>query len=127
MWYFDKLNFGRPPAPWALACLDREYPIAGHVATSRPPDAGIAFTPYNQLPNPMPNDFVPGVGVLAFASKSGLERSAAKSPLFAAVWNAFRECSPERRWLVILDPPSQEWLAQVLPGDRERWLTGRRS
>jgi len=21
MWYFDKLNFGRPPAPWAIACL----------------------------------------------------------------------------------------------------------
>jgi hypothetical protein len=48
MWYFDKLNFGRPPAPWALACLDREYPIAGHVATSRPPSAGISFAPYNQ-------------------------------------------------------------------------------
>src|SRR3989442_201798 len=49
MWYFDKLNFGRPPAPWALACLDREYAIAGHVATSRPPNAGIAFTTYNQV------------------------------------------------------------------------------
>jgi hypothetical protein len=127
MWYFDKLNFGRPPAPWALACLDREYTIAGHVATSRPPNAGIAFAPYNQVPNPMPNDFVPGVGVLTFASKGGLERSAANSHLFATVWNALQKCSPERRWLVILDPPSQEWLAQVLPGDRERWLLGRRS
>lgn len=119
MWYFDKLNFGRPPAaPWALACLDREYAIAGHVATSRPSNAGIAFTAYNQ---------VPGVGVLTFASKSWLERSAVNSPLFAAVWDALRECSPKRRWLVILDPPSQEWLAQVLPGDRERWLSGRRT
>ena len=27
MWYFDKLNLGRPPAPWALACFDREYAI----------------------------------------------------------------------------------------------------
>ena len=126
MWYFDKLNFGRPPAPWALACLDREYAIGGHVATSRPLNAGIAFTSYNQVPNPMPDDFVPGVGVLTFESKSGLERSAGNCPLFAAAWNALRECSPERRWLVILDPLSQDWLALVLPGDRERWLSGRR-
>jgi len=56
MWYFDKLNFGRPPAPWALACLDREYTIAGHIATSRPPNEGIAFASYNQVPDPMPND-----------------------------------------------------------------------
>lgn len=125
LWYFDKLNFGRPPAPWALACLDREYPIAGHVATSRPADAGIAFAPYNQVPSPMPDDFVAGVGVLTFESKSGLERSADDSPLFAAAWNALRECSPERRWLMILDPLPQEWLNQVLPGDRERWLSGR--
>lgn len=127
MWYFDKLNFGRPPAPWALACLDREYPIAGHVATSRPPSAGISFAPYNQVPNPMPKDLVPGVGVLVFSSNSGLERSAANSPVFAAVWSALRECSPERRWLVILDPLSPEWLAQAIPGDGELWLSGRRS
>lgn len=126
IWYFDKLNSGRPPAPWALACLDREYAIAGHVATSRSPSAGIAFATYEPVRNPIPVDFVPGVGVLTFASKSGLERSAVSSPLFAAVWNTLRECSPQRRWLVILDPPSQEWLAQVLPGDRERWLSGRR-
>lgn len=123
MWYFDKLNFGRPPAPWALVCLDREYAIAGHVATSRPPSAGISFSTYNEVPNPMPNDFVPGVGVLTFASKSGLERSADKSPLFAAVWDVLRECSPERRWLVILGPLAPEWLVQITLDDRARWLS----
>lgn len=122
MWYFDKLNFGRPPAPWALVCLDCEYAIGGHVATSRPPNSGIAFAPYNQVPNPVPNDFVPGVGVLTFGSKTGLEGSAGNSPLFAAAWKTLKECSPGSRWLAILDPLSQEWLAQVLPGDHERWL-----
>ena len=122
MWYFDKLNFGRPPAPWALVCLDREYAIGGYVATSRPPNAGIAFAPYNQVPNPMPKDFVHGVGVLTFGSKDGLERSAGNSPLYAAAWSALKECSPGSRWLVILDTLSQEWLAPVLLGDRERWL-----
>jgi len=123
MWYFDKLNFGRPPAPWALACLDHEYAIGGHVATSRLSDGEIAFVPYTQIPKPMPHDFVPGVGVLTFRSKKGLENSASRSPLFAAAWEALQQCSPNSRWLVILDPPSQEWLTQVLPSNREHWLS----
>jgi hypothetical protein len=124
-WYFDKLNFGRPPAPWAIVCLDREYAIGGHVATSRSPAAGIAFSPYTQVPDPMPHDFVPRVGVLVFASKSGLERSAGDSPLFAAAWDALRECASSSRWLALLDPVEKEWLTQVVPGDSERWLSTR--
>ena len=125
-WYFDRINFGRPPAPWALACLDREYAIAGHVATSRPFDAGIAFATYTRVPNPMPDDFVPGVGVLTFKNKRGLERAAGTSPVFAAAWDALQQSSAERRWLVLLDPLPQEWLTQVLPNDRERWFLSRR-
>jgi hypothetical protein len=68
-WYFDKLNSGRPPAPWALACFDKEYSIAGHVATSRPKDSGIAFTQYTQLPKPMPQEFIPKVGIITLQSK----------------------------------------------------------
>ena len=123
MWYFDKLNYGRPPAPWALACLDREYAIAGHVATSRKLDAGISFAPYSQVLHPTPDGFVPGVGVLTFANKNWLERSAGSSPVFAEAWNALRDCSCERRWLAILNPLSEKWLAEVLPGDNEIWLS----
>ena len=126
MWYFDKINFGRPPAPWALACLDREYAIGGHVAASRPPDAGIAFTTYTRVPSPVPDEFFPGVGVLNFQSKVGLERAADASPVFAAAWQALRECSPDKRWLAILDRLPPDWLEQVLPGDRERWVSSRR-
>jgi hypothetical protein len=125
MWYFDKINFGRPPAPWALACLDREYAIGGHIAISRPLDAGIAFTTYNRVPHLMPADFVPGVGVLTFESRSGLEPAVGHSSIFAVAWTALRHCSADRRWLVLLDPLPQEWLAEVLPGDRERWFASR--
>lgn len=124
--YFDMLNFGRPPAPWALVCFDRDYAIGGHIAASRPSDAGIAFAPYNPWPDPVPPDFVPGVGVLTLASKSGLERAAGNSPVFAAAWTGLRECSGERNWLVILDPLPQDWLTKVLPGDRECWFASRR-
>lgn len=125
-WFFDKINFGSRPAPWALVCLDCEYDIAGHVAAARQPNAGIAFTPYNQVPKDQPDDFVPGVGVVTIESRVGLEYSAGNSPVFEAAWDVLRECSPERRWLVILDPLSPEWLDQVLPGDCERWLSYRR-
>jgi hypothetical protein len=125
-WYFEKVNFGRPPAPWAFVCLDREYAIAGHVATSRDTDLGIRFATYNpDVPYPMPDDFVPCVGVLVFASKAGLERSVGKSFIFAAAWDALSRCSSDKNWLVILDPLPEEWLAQVLPGDRDLWFASR--
>jgi hypothetical protein len=120
-WFFDKLNDGRPPAPWALACLDREYELAGHVVTTRPANAGIRFAAYKPTPKQALHDFVPGVGVLVFHSKVGLERASNASPIFGSAWETLRECSEERRWLALLDPPNPEWLRGVLPIDRELW------
>jgi hypothetical protein len=125
-WFFDKINFGRQEIPWALACLDREYPVAGHIGTTRGADSGIKFTSYSQPPQSLPDDFVPGVGVLAFESKIGLENVATRSPVFEAAWKAFRSCSPDKPWLAILDPLPEDWLALVVPGDRERWLASRK-
>lgn len=122
-WFIDRLHFRQPPAPWAFAFLDHEYALAGHVATSRPASAGIRFAPYRNVPEPMPDDYIPGVGVLVFESKVGLQASAGKSPLFAAAWNALRDCSPEKWWLAILDPLPGNWLTEVLPDDEERWLS----
>jgi len=127
MWYFDKIDLGRQPAPWALACLDTEYAVAGQVVTARRPDSGIRFSLYKQPPpKPTPAEFVPGVGVLVFMSRAGLERSIDDSPLFAAIWSTLRECDPERRWLAVMEPLPRAWLAEVLPGDRERWHAHRR-
>lgn len=119
--FLDQLNFGRPPVPWAIVCLDREYQLAGHVASSRPPAAGIAFTPYRQPPVSIPADFYPGVGAIVLASRVGLESARTLSPLFAAAWAELLNCDANRHWLLLLDPPSESWLEQVLPGDAERW------
>jgi hypothetical protein len=121
-WFFDRLNFGRPPAPWAIVCLDREYALAGHIATSRPPDAGIAFAGYKEIPKPLPLDFAPGVGVLVFYSKNGLELAANNSPIFTASWKALQAASARGTWIAVLDPLPEEWLSQVLPGDCDAWL-----
>lgn len=121
-WYFDRLNGGRPPAPWAIACLDREYEIAGHVVSSRPPDARISFTSYKTQPRPLPDNYYPGVGPLVFYNKAGLEKAANNSPLFASAWTLLKQCSENKRWLVVLDPLPEEWLSNVLPGDHASWL-----
>jgi hypothetical protein len=123
MFYFDLLNFGRPPAPWAIACLDRQYALAGHVATVRPADSGISFSPYRSVPSPLPADFTPEVGVIVFASKAGLERARGCSALFDAAWSALGSKEASRRWLLLLDAPPDPWLRQTLPGDAERWRT----
>jgi hypothetical protein len=125
-WYFDKLNYGRGPAPWAIVCLDREYEIAGHIAEARTPDAGVAFTPYTYPKPPLPTDFVPKVGALVLASKSGLRSVADRSPVFADAWQALETCSEDRRWLAVLDRLDEDWLQEVIPGDRDRWLASRR-
>jgi hypothetical protein len=124
-WYFDQINFDRWHPPWALACLDREYGIAGHITSARPINSGISFTPYNKVPTPTPSDFVPGVGLLAFQSKNGLQSAANRSPIFNLAWEALRDCSGEKRWLALLDSLPDDWLGQVIPGDRELWLSMR--
>ena len=124
-WYFDKLNFGKPPAPWAIACMDCEYAIAGHVATARRHDSGIGFSPYTQPPDPTPEDFVPAVGVITFMSKQCLENAANKSPLFSQSWMGLKDCSPDKNWLLIHCPLEGVWLDEALNENRERWLAYR--
>lgn len=119
--YFDKLNFGRPPAPWALVCLDREYALAGHVASTRPPDAGIRFSPYAQVPSQIPPNFVPGVGTIVITQKRDLEVATGRSPIFEMAWDILKDRPQDRHWLVLFDPLPESWLDAVLPGDAERW------
>ncbi len=121
-WFFDNLQFGPTANPWAIACLDREYALAGHVAASREPDAGILFSPYTQVPSPVPQNFVPGVGVLVFMSREGLKACASRSALFKAAWDGLQSCGPNRTWLALFDPLDAQWLAEVQTDDRELWL-----
>jgi hypothetical protein len=125
IWSLSNIGGSLLQTPWALACLDREYPIAGHIGTARGADFRIKFAPYDQ-PVPLPDSFVPGVGVLVFGSKMELERVATRSPVFEAAWEAFKDCSPSKSWLAFLDPLPEDWLALVVPGDGELWLVSRR-
>ncbi len=122
-WYFDRLSSGKPPAPWALVCLDKEYSLAGHIVTSRPRDAGIKFSAYTQVPQPIPDDFYPGVGVLAFAHKEGLILSAENSLIFDQAMQALDKCSVNKNWLIILDPLPDYWLNEIIPSDRDKWFS----
>jgi len=125
MWYFDKLNYGRPPAPWAIACLDKEYAIAGHIASCRPEGSGILFTQYTNLPKPIPYDFIPKVGTITMLHKTGLEKATARSPLFEELWLGLKDRDLDRRWLIIADPLRDDWLTKVLPVDNNLWNSTR--
>jgi len=124
--YFDKvINVGER-VPWAIACLNREYSLAGHIACVRPPDSEIRFAPYTKVPLPIPDRFVPRVGILVFGSRVGLEQSVSQSPLLESAWESLRACDAEGHWLALLDPPNDRWLALLEPVDDEAWLALRR-
>jgi hypothetical protein len=80
-WFFDKLNYGRPPAQWAFVCFEREYPIAGQISAARGNNSGVGITPYSAHPNPIPQNFIPMVGTLAFSTPSSLRNVADRSPI----------------------------------------------
>ncbi|MDG2223152.1 MAG: hypothetical protein P8L85_17355 [Rubripirellula sp.] len=120
-WYFDKLETGTAPAPWAIACFDREYDLAGHVVTTRPAGADIRFAAYQPSPKRPTSDFIPGLGALIFFSKTGLREAAATSPLFATAWESLQDCSAHQNWLTLLPPLSDPWLSKALRIDHRLW------
>lgn len=121
-WFFDKLNYGRPPAQWVFACFDREYPIAGQIAAARGQDPGVGISPYASPPKPFPSDFVPLVGVLAFAAPSSLSNLAKRSPILSFIWSELQHREREKRWLVLVDPLPSEW---ILDADQALWVQTR--
>jgi hypothetical protein len=122
-WFFDSINGGRPPAPWAIVCLDREYAIAGHICQTRPSRNDNGLVPYRNPRGVAPGGFVPPVGILVLSSKDALERVQGRSPVYEAAWKALSACSASEHWLAILDPLPEDWLAKVVPGDEEAWRT----
>ena len=62
--------------PWAFVCLDREYPIAGHLVAARPAGAKTRLTTYAPLRGTVAADYVPPVGTLIVASKDELDPGA---------------------------------------------------
>lgn len=121
-WFFDKVNYGRPPAQWAFACFDREYPIAGQIAMARVDVTGVGISPYSTPPNPIPQDFVPMVGALSFASASSLKGVADRSPILSCIWSELSNRDTERRWLVLMDPLPHEW---IIKDDQALWAESR--
>ena len=119
-WYFDKVEFSEPP--WALLCLDREYRLAGHLATARAGVTGISFTQYTRIPRPIPASFVPSVGLVVINDKAALETCAARSPIFSAGSSVLAECSSDRSWLAIIDSLEPSWVRTEEELDEQQWL-----
>ena len=120
--YFSRLNGGRPPAPWAIACFNKEYSIAGHIATNRP-NKSIAIAQYTIVSPPIPNDFIPQVGIISIFDKTALEDVSKKSLIFEKLWDELKDKPIERNWLLVLDALPNEWLEKIVQNDSELWLS----
>ena len=111
MWYFDKLGHGRPPAPCAVLCLQKDYELAWHIREVRKTEREIAFAPYSKFTEPVPEDFVPKVGCIVIYDWEALNRAKEKSLLFDTAWHMFKEVDKQKPWLCLLPHLSTEWLA----------------
>jgi hypothetical protein len=95
--YFDELNLGRLPAPWAVICLDREYALSeSNLTTSA--FAGIGVFPYAQAAQPGAR-----VGAIVVGDKPGLDRSHTASSVLAKAWEILKDLPTDQHWLVLLD------------------------
>jgi len=103
-WYFMKLPFSKETAPWAIACLDREYDIAEHIRSHRPEGTDILFTQYTQTPNPIPDGFVPMVGSIAIRNKKALLKASEDSSVFQKILHGLENCDGQSKWLILVDP-----------------------
>jgi hypothetical protein len=124
-WFFTKIENSCADSPWAFVCFDREYSIAGHFTTCNPKNSGILFAPYSNPPDPIPQNFVPKVGVVVVQKKKGLETAKSSSLLFQQLWDYLKDCDSTRPWLIVADPLPNEWLDQIMPKDSELWLSSR--
>lgn len=120
--FFDNLNGGQPPAPWALVCLDREYPLAGHVAANRPNKTSLRFTRYHRDQRNPPHDLVPDVGMLVCITKNALRTASSLSPLFDLAWQGLRDYSAHGNWLALLDPLDDHWVDEASANNRDQWF-----
>jgi hypothetical protein len=111
--FFDQIDGGRPPLPWAFVCLDKEYRIAEHVLSTRIKKTDVGFITYSRVPNPIPANFVPGVGTLCVMRKEALEEIAETSPLWSACWTALADLSTNRKWVAFLEPLPKAWVQEV--------------
>lgn len=102
--YLRAIGLGRDASIWAAVFLDREYRLAGHVFATLPASSRIRFAPYARVPDPVPQSFVPGVGVFLISRKADLLAAASASPVFAEAWRVLGRCDVKRRWLCVLDP-----------------------
>jgi len=128
-WYLDNLRHRWPGGPWSFVCLDKEYALAGHVVEARRDGVDLSkdvgFLPLARTPKPVPENYCPGVGILAFRSKGAAESMAARSVLFERAWEAVKDLSEDRCWLVLIDALDESWVETNSQDNYDRWVGSR--
>ena len=128
-WYLDHVQHPWPDGPWCFVCLDKEYALAAHVTETRRDGVdltrGVGFVPLASTPKPVPPDYCPGVGILAFQLKGTAETMASRSNVFECAWEAVKELPENRRWLVMIDALDPDWVEANSRNNHDRWVGSR--
>lgn len=109
--------------PWAIACFDREFRLAGHIASVRSAPTEVTLSAYS-LPSEhsVARDGVPPVSILLFSSKAAASRLSTQSPLFEVCWRTLSSLSPSRKWICTVDSPDEKWVAEAEVGDDQLFM-----
>lgn len=126
-WYLDQIQCNYPRGPWSFVCLDKEYPLAGHIVEARRDgvdlSTSVGFVPLARPPRPLPPDYCPGVGILVFQSKDVAETMATRSRLFECAWDAIKDRPESRRWLALMDALDESWVETNSRDNQDRWVS----
>jgi hypothetical protein len=113
-WYLESIGDGRPPAPNAVLCLQRDYELAWHIREVRENPDEIRFAQYGEIPEPMPEGFVPKVGCIFIYDWEALSRARGKSFLFDAAAQLLEASNRQTQWLCLLPELPQDGFGSLL-------------
>lgn len=126
-WSLDESNRRQGIWPWAIALYEKEFRLAGHVASLRQHRDDFSFNAYS-MHNRLPiGEYIEEYGVPPFSfflinNKAALTVAAKMSPLFEQAWRLLKDKEEGAHWVCIASSPPDEWVAKTGAGDDELFL-----
>lgn len=110
--------------PWAIVFYNKEFRLAGHLASIRQNSNDFRFSAYSiKTDNYSVAEMgVPSVSLLYVYKKKAIQQAAKESEFFSAAWEQLADLPENQHWICIADSPSEEWVKQTSQNDDELYL-----
>lgn len=111
---------GRPP--WVILCLDRDHPIAGHVAAARRYRRNAPMCSYATFRGGRgANGIERRCGILYVPYRRTLRVLAERVPVLRPVWDALAHLAPHGSWIAFPDPLDGAVTEALAATDHAQW------